>query len=384
MAWVRMLVTRSRGAVRSVTVAEKDVPVPWAPGVRASAVTDGVSLECVRGPSGEVREIAVGKWASVAGLPTACLAARCGPGGRCVAILGADLVGASPAMLGVFHRVVLAAHDAEPLLLLGEPGTGKDLLARATHVLGMRRAAPFMAVNVAALPAELVESELFGCVRGAFTGADRGRPGAFEAASGGTVFLDELAEAPPSTQAKLLRVVESGAVRRVGSVRETRIRVRLIAATHRDPVRAVAEGLLREDLMERLASLVVRVPPLRERLEDLAALVAHLGGGAWPDPESLAVLAGHAWPGNVRELRNVLGRARWLAGRADPGPDVLEEAIATGWRGVGTPSPSARAGRRRQIVESGLPRSTFYYRLKRHGEAGIERNGAPGISGPAS
>lgn len=380
----RILVARVAGSVRSVAVGAHAVPVPWAPGVRAVPGEGGVLLEGAPGASSGGPEIPVGGWAMVGGRPTACLAGQPCPTGRFAACLGTDLVGASPAMLGVFHRIVLAAHAAEPVLLLGESGTGKDLLARAVHDLGARPDGRYLAVNVAALPAELVETELFGCVRGAFTGADRGRPGVFEAGNGGTVFLDELAEAPPATQAKLLRAVECGAVRRVGSSQDIPIRVRLVAATHRDPVQAVAQGRLREDLMERLACVVVRVPPLRMRLEDLPALVAQLGGGRFPDPAALAVLAAHAWPGNVRELRNVLARARRLGGGVDPGAEALREAIVTGWRGGQVAAPAVRGSRRRQIAESGLPRSTFYYRLKRQGQPGAPRSGGGTFSECAS
>ncbi len=387
----RLLVSMVAGAVRTVLISGRPERVPWAPGVLARAVDRGVLLEGGQCASHDVPELAIGGWGPVGGKPTSCLAAQRDRGGRIDAFLGPDLVGTGPdfvgtgpAMLAVMHRVVLAAHAQEPMLLLGETGTGKDLLARALHDLRPQRAGPFFALNVAALPAELVESELFGCVRGAFTGADRGRPGAFEAADGGTIFLDEVAEASAATQAKLLRVVESGLVRRIGASSEVKVRVRTVAATHRNPIEAVAQGMLRTDLMERLGCMVIRVPPLRDRPEDLPALVTRLGGGLVLDSAMLDILAAYGWPGNVRELRNVLGRARWLGGGAEPGAENLREAIAMGWRGPVDIAPRARGSRRRQIDASGLPRSTFYYRLKRYGDPGIARGDPACVNASAS
>lgn len=366
MAGCGMVLSVVSGRVRAVVADAVPRGVPWAPGTRVRADAAGVWLDGAGTPDASPAHVPFGGFVGLAGGTASCLAALRGPDGTVAARLGATgLVSATPEMLAVFHRVVVASAASEPALLLGESGTGKELLARALHDAGPRRGAPFVAVNLAAVPRELAEAELFGCVRGAFTGAVLGRAGAFEAAGAGTLFLDELAESAPEVQAKLLRAVECGAVRRVGASGETPVRARIVAATQRDPARAVAGGALRADLADRLGALVVRVPPLRARPRDLPWLVAALAGddASWPDAEALAVLAAHPWPGNVRELRNVLARARWLQGGSRPGPDALREAIASGWRGA--PIPVERGTRRRQIALSGLPRSTFYDRLKR-------------------
>jgi two-component system, NtrC family, response regulator HupR/HoxA len=208
-----------------------------------------------------------------------------------------------------------------PALVLGESGTGKELLARAIHYSSRRLSGPFVVENCAAIPDSLLESELFGHKRGAFTGAFEDHPGLFQRASGGTVFLDEIGETSPAFQVKLLRVLQEGEVRPVGGVRPVPVDVRVIAATHRDLERRVRDGLFREDLYYRIAGVTLTVPPLRERVADIPPIArqialdvaAELGhpGATLPD-ETLACLVAYPWPGNIRELRNEIARAMAL------------------------------------------------------------------------
>jgi transcriptional regulator with PAS, ATPase and Fis domain len=211
-----------------------------------------------------------------------------------------------------------AAASELPVIVRGESGTGKELVSRALHELSRRRNGPLVPVNCAALAESLLEAELFGVVRGAYTGADRDRPGLVRRAHGGTLFLDEVGDMPPGMQAKLLRVVESGHVRPVGGTEEAPADVRVVAATHRDLADLVAGGGFRSDLYYRLSVLEVRVPPLRERLEDLPRLIEDLTPCLCREtgcarlriaPDAWRVLLEHPWPGNVRELRAVLARA---------------------------------------------------------------------------
>jgi two-component system, NtrC family, response regulator AtoC len=246
------------------------------------------------------------------------------------------LLAASPAMIEVGETArKVAAHDTS-VLVQGATGTGKELLARFLHSASPRAKAPFVPVNCGAIPGTLVESEFFGVVRGAFTGADRDRAGLFESASGGTLFLDEVGELPESVQVKLLRVLQEGVVRRLGSEREITVDVRVVAATNRDLDVEVREGRFREDLFYRLAVVTLRVPALGERPEDLALLADHLVarharrlGIEDPQlaPEARAALLAHAWPGNVRELENVLERALILSEGGHIGLEVLPPAI---------------------------------------------------------
>jgi len=227
-------------------------------------------------------------------------------------------VGRSPSARAVMDLVQQAAAYPSTVLITGESGTGKELLARALHLRSDRRAGPFVPVNCAAIPEPLLESELFGHERGAFTGADRARSGLFEQADRGTLLLDEIGDMPLGLQTRLLRVLEDGRVRRVGGDRDRGVDVRVVAATSQDLDQAVAQGRFRRDLYYRLNVVRVRVPPLRERMEDLPLLVdamlrrasARLGRpGARLAPEALAALARHPFPGNVRELENALERA---------------------------------------------------------------------------
>jgi two-component system response regulator HydG len=230
----------------------------------------------------------------------------------------ADLLGASSAMKAIAGLVARVADANVPVLIRGETGTGKGLVARAIHEQGERASSLFVHVNCASLPENLLESELFGHVKGAFTGATATRPGLFEEANGGTLFLDEIGEMTPAVQAKLLHVLEQGVVRAVGSNKERPVDTRIIAATHRDLRERIAEGLFREDLLYRLDVVSLEIPPLRRRREDIPSLVEHFlrqSKGKHPrspvdsiSAEVLARLLEHAWPGNVRELEHLIER----------------------------------------------------------------------------
>jgi len=232
------------------------------------------------------------------------------------------LLGSSRPMRELFAIAERVADSDTSALLTGESGTGKELLARTIHDLSRRAGKPFVAVNAAALPEGLTESELFGHERGAFTGAVAARPGVFEQAHGGTLFLDEIAEMPVALQPKLLRALEERQIRRVGASRELNLDVRLLAATNRDARQAIADGSLRADLFYRLSVFTLHLPPLRERRDDIPLLVRHFvklcndrHGVAVPgvSAAALELLQAFSWPGNVRELRNVLERAAILA-----------------------------------------------------------------------
>ncbi len=225
------------------------------------------------------------------------------------------LLGSSAIMREVFERLERVGRTDVTVLLTGESGTGKELAARALHAVSTRQQRPLVALNCSALPTELVESELFGHARGAFTGAVRDHGGLFEAAHGGTLFLDEIGDLGIGAQAKVLRALESGEVQRVGGTKPARVDVRVIAATNRPLERMVAEGTFREDLLYRLNVVVISLPPLRARPQDIPMLAQHFlrqMGTKHPhiaqriSEEAMACLVAHAWPGNVRELRNVL------------------------------------------------------------------------------
>jgi two-component system response regulator HydG len=226
------------------------------------------------------------------------------------------LVGDSRSMIRVRTTITSYAPTTATVLVIGETGTGKELAARALHALSLRSKRPFVAANVAALPATLLQSELFGHERGAFTGANVRHRGLFEQATGGTLFLDEIGELSAESQAALLRVIETRTVRAIGAERETPVDVRLVVATHRDLAAMVARGLFRADLYYRLNTLVIRLPPLRHRIRDVIDLAPHLFerlraevGERRLDASALQELADYGWPGNVRQLANVLHRA---------------------------------------------------------------------------
>lgn len=223
----------------------------------------------------------------------------------------ARVIAESDAMREVLKRTARFARATAPIVILGESGTGKEVLARAIHANSPRADGPFVAVNIAALPADLLESELFGHTRGAFTGAATQKEGLFHAAAGGTLFLDEIAEMPVGLQAKLLRALQDGEVRRVGETRASAVDVRIVCATHRDLRARVAEGSFREDLLYRLKVLTLDVPPLRARREDILPLARLLLREEGRDdlrlsPAAERLLDAHSWPGNVRELQNVI------------------------------------------------------------------------------
>lgn len=244
-----------------------------------------------------------------------------------------QLIGSGARMRRVFETIQKVAETDLSVLIRGESGTGKELVAQALHESSRRRSQPFVAVNCAAINKELVESELFGHEKGAFTGADARRIGRFEAADGGTIFLDEIGDMAPETQAKVLRVLEERKLERVGSTETIEVDVRVVSATHRDLEALAKEGGFREDLYYRLKVVEIELPALRERIEDLASLVDRFLGQVAERLErdkkvlseaALARLSRHDWPGNVRELRNVIERAAVLAA----GPEVGESDLS--------------------------------------------------------
>ncbi|MCA9673358.1 MAG: sigma 54-interacting transcriptional regulator [Myxococcales bacterium] len=252
-----------------------------------------------------------------------------------------SLVGTSRAMQEVFGLLSAVAPTDTTVLVLGETGTGKELVAAELHENSPRRARPFLVLDCGAIPRELIESELFGHVRGAFTGADSDRAGIFEQANGGTIFLDEIGELPQELQTRLLRVLDQRTVRRVGEHTPRAVDIRVVAATHRDLRDAVRAGTFRQDLFYRLSVVQIRLPPLRERPEDVPILARHFireAGGRNPEdvlgPEVLEVLTTRRWPGNVRELRNVVERAMVLA---DGAVSAFEESTARRIDGAAPP-----------------------------------------------
>jgi DNA-binding NtrC family response regulator len=286
-------------------------------------------------------------------------------------------------LIGTLRR--MAGHHFT-VLVVGESGTGKELIARGVHEASPRARGPYVPLNCGAISPALFESALFGHEKGAFTGADARRDGAFHQAEGGTLFLDEVGELPEEAQAKLLRALETGEVRRVGSAEVSWPDVRVVAATNRDLPAMVRAGRFREDLYDRLAVLSVEVPPLRDRMEDIPLLVEGLCHRLHPalrvEAAAMERLSAHCWPGNVRELRNVLTRAWVLGGNPiraahltispvvaaqpppmeayDPAPEEERARLVDVLQQVGeNRSAAARA--------LGIPRTSLHYRLKRHG-----------------
>jgi DNA-binding NtrC family response regulator len=278
------------------------------------------------------------------------------------------LVGNSPAMLKVQQLILKVAPTHSTVLILGETGTGKELVARSVHENSPRADMPFVAVNCGALPETLIESELFGHRKGAFTGADEHRVGLFEVAHGGTIFLDEIGELPKAMQAKLLRVLESGEIRRVGENKPTMVDVRVVCATHRDLHEMVLEGEFREDLVYRINTFEIRLPALRERLDDIPEIAVHLlnrfrpKGGVGPalSVDAIEALKAHVWPGNVRELANAIEHATILC---DSGPISAEHLPAQLHRrqltgaAVNRPGPISLRDLEMQAIYSALERN---------------------------
>ncbi len=251
----------------------------------------------------------------------------------------AGLIGNAPRMRAVVQLVDAVAPTDATVLLLGESGTGKELVARAIHARGPRKARPFIPLNCSALPETLLESELFGYVKGAFTGAVADRRGLFEEASGGTLFLDEVGDVSAATQAKLLRVLQEGEIRPVGSAGLRKVDVRILAATNRDLRAAIRAGSFREDLFFRLNVLTIEIPPLRERLEDVPSLVQHFLAkyaerykkpGIRVSPATLEALARSTWPGNVRELEHAIQHALIVAQGKILTPESLPPQLVAG------------------------------------------------------
>jgi two-component system nitrogen regulation response regulator GlnG len=332
----------------------------------------------------------------------------------------ASIIGEDSILRAVLTRATLVAPTSMPVLVTGESGTGKELLARALHELGPAPGGPFVAVNCGALPRELAESELFGHERGAFTGAAGRRSGWFEEASGGTLVLDEVGELPLELQPKLLRVLETGRLRRVGGTGELAVRVRVVAMTLRDLEAEVRRRSFREDLYYRLAGFHLTLPPLRERRDDIPLLAQHflreIEGEVGPrrlEPSALAALRAARWTGNVRELRNVLRRAAILT-RERIDETALElpatEPFRLAEEGTPAPAPAAplrcavendslslpgrtfdeiereilawaphrNAGSRRRAARSlSMARSTFCDKVKRYGIVGPSGTGTP-------
>jgi nitrogen regulation protein NR(I) len=287
------------------------------------------------------------------------------------------LVGKSPSMRTIYDMVARVADSPSTVLITGESGTGKELIAKALHRGSSRRDKPLIKVNCAAIPKDLVESELFGYQKGAFTGAVGDKPGRFELADGGTLFLDEIGEIPVETQVKLLRALQESEFERVGGIRTLKVDVRLIAATNRDLKSLIADGRFREDLYYRLAVVPIALPPLRDRREDIPLLVVHfiekynrrLGKKVERiDEDALKQLVEYGWPGNIRELENLMERSVLFAdGSAIPAsslPDSLRET------GLPPPSPIAAVGPLGAIA---APSGASMKEIVRQAQAELER-----------
>jgi DNA-binding NtrC family response regulator len=322
---------------------------------------------------------------------------------------GTDVVGSGPAMQRVFDLVKKVAPSNASVVITGESGTGKEVVARAIHNLSPRKEKPFVALNCSAIPATLIESELFGYERGAFTGADQRRLGNFELAHNGTLFLDEIGDLPLELQAKFLRVLEERKIRRLGGRGEVEVDVRVICATNRDLKEEIRRGRFREDLYFRLHVFTIVLPPLKERREDIPLLVHHFlekfNGETGKhvqgvSPAAMAVLQGYAWPGNIRELRNTLERAMILVdgdviGEEHLPPDLQasRSEAATLRVPLGMPmdrvekeyilaSLQKNGGNKARTAEVlGISEKTLYNKLNRYAAEARDR-GAPGGGGP--
>ncbi len=292
---------------------------------------------------------------------------------------GAGLVGEADAFTRMLSRLTRVAPSDAAVLLLGESGTGKELTAQAIHAASSRAARPLVTVDCTGLPETLIESELFGHEKGAFTGAASRQVGLAEAADGGTLFLDEIGDLPLPMQAKLLRLLETGTYRRLGSTQWRRTDVRIVSATHRDLAAMVTAGTFRADLYHRLATFPLYLPALRERRCDIPLLTRGLLARHAPamkmDADALALLATHSFPGNIRELRNVIVRACLLADGPTLDATTVHEALALGLATEAKPTPDARTleqkledtsalGRKAQAQALGISERTLYRLLK--------------------
>ncbi len=274
-----------------------------------------------------------------------------------------SMIGSSPRMEAVYRLIERVANTESTVLILGESGTGKELVARALHYNSRRAAMPFVAVNCSAIPETLLESEIFGHERGAFTGALERRAGCFELANGGTLFLDEIAEMTPATQAKFLRILQDGTVRRLGGKAEMHVDVRVVAATNKDPLKAMKDGTFRKDLYYRLNVFSLPLPPLRERKEDIPLLIQafleefnrkYEKRITSVDEAALQIVLGHAWPGNVRELRNTIERAVIVCEADLIAPRHLPPGVTPATGGEGADMIAFPLGATVEEVEKGL------------------------------
>jgi two-component system nitrogen regulation response regulator GlnG len=271
------------------------------------------------------------------------------------------LVGRSTAMQEIYRTVARLTTTDLTVMITGESGTGKELVARALHDYGKRRSGPFVAINMAAIPRELIEAELFGHERGAFTGALNRGIGRFEQAAGGTLFLDEIGDMPPEAQTRLLRVLQEGEFTTVGGRQAIKANVRIVAATHRDLRQLIRQGLFREDLFYRLNVVPIRLPPLRERIEDIPLLARHFldraraSGlpGKQLSPEAMEALKAHAWPGNARELENLMRRMAALYPQEVIGGDAVAAELAEAVQPTG-PDGQVQPATLEQAVERHL------------------------------
>jgi two-component system nitrogen regulation response regulator GlnG len=274
------------------------------------------------------------------------------------------LIGRSPAMQEIYRSIARLTTADLTVMITGESGTGKELVARALHDYGKRRGGPFVAINMAAIPRELIESELFGHERGAFTGATNRSPGRFEQANGGTLFLDEIGDMPPEAQTRLLRVLQEGEFTTVGGRQPIRANVRIIAATHRDLRQAIGQGRFREDLFYRLNVVPIRLPPLHERRDDIPLLAlhfleqAHSSGLAAKrlDQGAIAALLAYRWPGNVRELENLMRRLAALYPQETITVDVIQGELAEA-----PPTPEAAAAAAPETLSRAVERHIRQY-----------------------
>jgi two-component system nitrogen regulation response regulator GlnG len=284
-------------------------------------------------------------------------------------VKGLPLIGRSPAMQDVYRMITRVLRNDLTVLILGESGTGKELVAEAIHNLGHRAAGPFVAVNTAAIPAELIESELFGHEKGAFTGAVARSIGKFEQATGGTLFLDEIGDMPAEAQTRLLRALQSGRIRRVGGREEIAVDVRIVAATNRDLAPLIADGRFREDLFYRLNVVPIQLPPLRERPDDIPALARHFLVQAAEEglprrrlsEGATARLESESWRGNVRELRNVVYRLALLSRDELIDEDTVATQLGAVMRDVGGEATPDLAGALDRWIAAEVPRPGELY-----------------------